>query len=140
MSGPIDLSKTPLHLPSTMAGDHPYVPLEAFGFDGDSFERYIRDLCTTANPGRLVMVETSPADWSAWERHAEGDELVVILAGAGVFHQMHGETVRSWAFKAGDAFINPKGVWHTADVTEPMRALYITPCPGTEHKPRGERL
>jgi len=26
--------------------------------------------------------------------------------------------------------------WHTADVETPINALYITPCPGTEHKPR----
>jgi hypothetical protein len=32
--------------------------------------------------------------------------------------------------------INPAGVWHTADVEEPMKAIYITPCPGTQHRPR----
>jgi hypothetical protein len=27
-------------------------------------------------------------------------------------------------------------VWHTANVRKPMRALYLTPCPGTQHRPR----
>ena len=42
-------------------------------------------------------------------------------------------------FKAGDAFVNPRGVWHTADVTDPMHAIYITPCPGTENQERDSR-
>jgi hypothetical protein len=32
--------------------------------------------------------------------------------------------------------INPAGVWHTADVEEPVKAIYITPCPGTQHRAR----
>lgn len=37
---------------------------------------------------------------------------------------------------AGQAAINPRGVWHTADVHEPGSALFITPGRGTEHRPR----
>ncbi len=36
----------------------------------------------------------------------------------------------------GDAVINPRNVWHTADIAEPCRMLFITPGRGTEHKPR----
>ena len=36
----------------------------------------------------------------------------------------------------GQAVVNPKGVWHTADVQEPGRVLYIKPGLGTEHRPR----
>jgi len=35
---------------------------------------------------------------------------------------------------AGQAVINPRGVWHTADVHEPGSALFITPWRGTEHR------
>lgn len=38
---------------------------------------------------------------------------------------------------AGEAIINSAGVWHTADVEEPFSALYLTPCPGTQYRPRG---
>jgi hypothetical protein len=34
------------------------------------------------------------------------------------------------------AMINPAGVWHTADVHEPVRFMTITPGQGTEHRPR----
>jgi hypothetical protein len=37
---------------------------------------------------------------------------------------------------SGQAITNPAGVWHTCDVHEPGRALYITPGRGTEHRPR----
>jgi quercetin dioxygenase-like cupin family protein len=135
-TGPFDLGKTPIHLASTAAGDHPFKPLEWFRFDGASFGRYIAEYCTAANPGRIIMVETMAGDWPTWERHTQGDELVIVLDGSGTFHQDLNGEVRSSPFKAGDTFLNPKGAWHTADVTAPMRAIYITPCPGTENKPR----
>lgn len=136
MAVPIDLSKTPVHIPSTTADAKSYTALNNFHFDGPSFGKYIEEHCSDDNPGRLVMVETSPTDWPSWERHTEGDELVIVTAGKGTFYQQQDDEVISTPFSAGDALLNPQGVWHTADVTEPMTAVYITPCPGTEHKPR----
>ena len=132
----IDLSKTPIHVPTTAAGDDAFQTLDWFRFDGPSFGRYVSEYCSDDNPGRLVMVETMPGDWPTWERHTEGDELVIVLEGQGTFHQQRGDELSSAPFKPGDTFLNPKGVWHTADVVEPMKAVYITPCPGTENKPR----
>ena len=68
--------------------------------------------------------------------HTEGDEVVVVLGGEGVFIQERDEGLLETPFKAGDVIINPKGVWHTANVHKPMRAMYLTPCPGTEHRTR----
>ena len=34
------------------------------------------------------------------------------------------------------AVVNPRSVWHTADVLQPGDALYITPGLGTQHRPR----
>ena len=82
------------------------------------------------------MIETMTTDWPTWERHLEGDELVIVLEGTGTFYQELGNDVISSPFKSGDTFLNPRGVWHTADVVDSMRAIYITPCPGTENKPR----
>jgi len=45
-------------------------------------------------------------------------------------------TERRATLTAGQAVVNPRGVWHTADVIEPGRALFITPGRGTEHRPR----
>jgi mannose-6-phosphate isomerase-like protein (cupin superfamily) len=38
--------------------------------------------------------------------------------------------------QAGQAVINPRGVWHTADVQEAGMTLFVTPGLGTEHRPR----
>lgn len=92
--------------------------------------------CKPGEPGRLVMIETSPGDWPAWECHTEGDELVIVLEGQGDFLQEIGGETRSAPFGPGSAFVNPAGVWHTANVRSPMRAIYLTPCPGTQHRPR----
>jgi hypothetical protein len=35
-----------------------------------------------------------------------------------------------------EAMINPCGVWHSADVHEPVWFMTITPGQGTEHRPR----
>ncbi len=112
------------------------MPVRDFGFDGESFEQYTRELCTDELPGRIIMIEESPESWSAWECHLIGDEVVYVLEGSGRFLQNTGEGVTTIPFKAGDAVINPRGVWHTADVDSPMRAMYLTPCPGTVHRNR----
>ena len=135
-TGPFDLSKTPIHLGSTAGADHPAVPLFDFGFDGPAFEAYIAEHCTPDAPGRLVMVESTPTNWGSWECHPEGDEIVIVLEGRAVFIQEIGGEVRRAAVGPGSTMINPAGVWHTADVEEPMKAIYITPCPGTQHRPR----
>jgi len=131
ITGAIDLAVSPVHI-----SNGPSAIQHNFSFDGPGFESYVAAHCTQDNPGRLVMIEESPTDWGAWECHNDGDELVIVIAGSGTFFQeIDGET-QAHPFTAGDTFLNPAGVWHTADVTEPMRAIYLTPCPGTEHKPR----
>jgi len=37
---------------------------------------------------------------------------------------------------AGDYAINPRGVWHMADVAGHATTLFITAGVGTEHRPR----
>lgn len=133
---PIDLASTPIHMSGIQKGAHPSVVLEDFNFDGASFAQYIQSYCSSESPGRIVMIESSPADWTTWERHTQGEEIVVVLSGAGEFIQDIDGVHQRVALVAGTAIINPSGIWHTADITAPLTALYITPCPGTEHKPR----
>jgi len=134
-SGPFDLSRTPIHLDSVNESENPAVPLTDFGFDGPSFEAYISTHCV-AGPGRLVMVETTASSWMHWECHTLGDELVIVLEGrADLIQECAGENV-VLPVQAGSTIINPKGVWHTADVSESLKAIYITPCKGTEHRER----
>ena len=133
-AGPFALDETPIHIDSRP--DRPAVPLPGFGFDPPAFMDYMKKHCEQGAPGRLVMIESTPKDWGSWERHTAGDELVIILEGEGDFIQeIDGEQHRL-PVRAGDTVLNPRGVWHTADVREPIRAIYITPCPGTEHRER----
>jgi quercetin dioxygenase-like cupin family protein len=135
-TGPFDLGETPIHLGSRMGASDPAVPLPGFGFDGPAFEAYIAAHCTSEAPGRLLMIETTPGDWPAWERHPAGDEIVIVLEGKATFLQEIAGEVRRTPVGPGSAIINPAGVWHTADVAQPLKAIYITPCPGTEHRRR----
>ena len=135
-TGPFDLSKTPIHLGLGADGENAALPIHGFGFDGQAFGRYVAEHCRPDAPGRLIMVESTPRNWGAWECHTEGDEIVIVLEGKAVFMQEIGGQVVKAAVGPGSTMINPAGVWHTADVEEPMKAIYITPCPGTKHRPR----
>ncbi len=129
--GALDLNRAAIHL-----GDNEVVPIPDFGFDQDAFIDYTDEHCVPGKPGRLMFIETTPESWPAWECHTEGDEVVMVLEGRGTFFQRDGESVTEIPFEAGSTIINPRGVWHTADVDSTMVALYLTPCPGTEHELR----
>lgn len=130
----IDLAKTPIHL-STLAGKG-FELLADFHFDGPSFESYVEEKCTVEDPGCIVMIEESPESWGSWECHPKGDELVIVLEGKGTFFQEVDGAPVAIRFQPGATIHNKQGVWHTADVEQPMRAIYITTCPETDHKPR----
>lgn len=86
--------------------------------------------------GRLVSMHTFSKPWDTWEMHPEGDEIVVCTAGQITLHQEIGGKVLTVTLKTGEAVINPPGVWHTADVTAPCTALFITAGMGTQVRPR----
>ena len=132
----IDLRSEPLHLSSIDKNADPAVVLEAFKFDESSFTHYMEQYCSDEQPGRIMMIEASPHNWDSWERHTQGEEIVIVLSGTGEFIQDIDGVHHRLPVVAGSAVVNPAGVWHTADVETPINALYITPCPGTEHKPR----
>lgn len=81
--------------------------------------------------GSLISRYAFNEDWKSWEKHPHGDELIYITKGKMTFIlEGKGEI----ALKEGDAFLIPKGTWHTAKVSEPSAALFITYGYGTEHK------
>lgn len=128
----IPLDRVPVHF---AAGGGARL-IEGFTFDGPGFEAYITAHTTAADPGRLVFIEHSSTAWGMWECHPAGDELVILISGVALFIQeIDGSTVRT-RVTAGQAVLNPAGVWHTADVEEPFDAIYLTPCPDTHHRPR----
>ena len=98
---------------------------------------YVARHAADGGEGRLVSLYRFVESWDSWEMHPAGDEVVACLAGTMTLHQEFpdGRTERV-VLNAGDYAINPPGVWHTADVTGEVTALFITAGLGTEHRPR----
>ena len=134
-NGPFRLSEMPIHLGATQGQSQAAVPVGGFNYDGASYERYVSEYCP-AGEGRLLIVEYTPTDWGFWECHTEGDEVVMILEGKAEFIQEIEGVEQRISVAAGDTIINPAGIWHTADVEEPLTAAYITPCANTQHRAR----
>jgi len=83
----------------------------------------------------LISLYEFGEDWSSWEMHPNGDEVVVLLSGKVDFllkRDVGEDTVT--LSNNGDYVIVPKGMWHTAKVTEESKVLFITPGEGTQNK------
>jgi uncharacterized cupin superfamily protein len=137
-----DLSKTHVHL--GLKGRA--VPVPNFEWSPEFLEYYASEFALDGEEGRLVMIGSSATSWTFWERHPAGAELVVVISGRMTLVQefrqrspsaegdvLHEEQI---TLGPGEAAINPRGIWHTSDVIDPGRVLFITPGIGTEHRPR----
>ena len=91
------------------------------------------------NEGRLVAMHTMSTSWDMWEMHPEGDEVVVCLEGSLTLIQEKDGELTQTTLEAGECIINQRGVWHTADIIENAKVLFITAGKGTVHKPRATR-
>ncbi|MEQ8406237.1 MAG: cupin domain-containing protein [Oceanicaulis sp.] len=87
-------------------------------------------------PGRLVSLFDTAADWTVWEMHPEGDEFIFAVSGDFICHFEQAEDSWSQALSGGQFVIVPRGAWHTVDVAEPGRCLFITDGEGTQHRER----
>lgn len=82
----------------------------------------------------LISCHAFDADWPTWESHPEGDEFVVLLAGAAeMILAQEGGDESVHLRKAGEFVIVPRGVWHTAKVSKFAQMLFVTPGQGTEN-------
>ena len=84
----------------------------------------------------LISCHEFSEDWSMWEIHPNGDEVIVLLHGDidVVFDQPDGEQ-SVHLNTPGSYAVVPKNVWHTVKVRQAARAVFITPGEGTDHKP-----
>jgi len=74
-------------------------------------------------------------DWSSWEIHPHGDEVVILLSGKATFILQLEEGNKSIELnKRGMFAIVPKNVWHTAKTNVETEILFITPGQGTKHR------
>lgn len=92
----------------------------------------------TLPPGRLVSRLPHEADWTNWERHPMGEELIIGLSGEIEFVLDMEKGEQRVRVREGDFIIVPQGIWHTADVINPGDAIYITPGKGRKTG-RGEK-
>jgi quercetin dioxygenase-like cupin family protein len=84
----------------------------------------------------LVSQFSFDADWTSWERHPAGDEIVCLLAGEATFViDRDGVREEVRVSKPGSYVIVPKGVWHTARTSVHTTMIFVTPGEGTENKP-----
>lgn len=101
------------------------------------YEGYVSRNMADGAEGRLVTVSTFRESWPMWEMHPAGDEVVLCLSGVMTLHQeMRDGSKATVTIGAGEYAINPPGCWHTADIEDEAKALFITAGLGTEHRPR----
>ena len=131
-AGAVDLAATPIHFGLGSRA----VLVEGFAWEPDVLDAYVAAVAGDGSEGRLVMIFEADGPWTSWERHPAGDEVVICLSGRmTVIREVDGRH-DPVELEAGHAMINPRGVWHTADVAERGRFMTITPGAGTEHRPR----
>ncbi len=133
MTDPVFTLEThPVHLD----GGTGIVRLERFDGTPEWYERYGADHLAASDDGRLVTMHSFDRSWDTWEMHPRGAELVVCVQGAIVLHQEIDGEVTTVELATGEAVVNPPGAWHTADVTGPCTALFVTAGAGTQIRPR----
>jgi quercetin dioxygenase-like cupin family protein len=111
-------------------------PQEQFTGTPDWYERYGERHASDGTEGRLVSLYTFTEPWAMWEMHPNGAELVCCVVGEMTLHQEIDGKVRTVTLNAGDAIVNPPGAWHTADISEPATAFFVTAGTGTRARPR----
>jgi hypothetical protein len=127
-----DLATTYVHLGLGATA----VQLPEFSWHQKSVMAYLKRFASDRAEGRLVGIVPAARSWSRWERHLEGEELVVQLTGSSdVVQDLDGE-YRTIHLTPGQAMINPRGVWHTSDVHQPGQTLFIAAGRRTEYRPR----
>jgi mannose-6-phosphate isomerase-like protein (cupin superfamily) len=132
MADAFDLSTTHLHL--GLGARVEVMP--DFQWTPEYLDAYTTRTESDGDDGRLVMLGRQDASWDSWERHPAGEEVVILVSGrVDLIQEVDGEP-RVVPLTAGMAVVNPRNVWHTADVHEPGDAIFITPGRGTEHRPR----
>ena len=128
---PLSLERFPLHLG---LGARAVSQPEFTGLEW--FAAYVERTAADGDEGRLVSLYSFSESWTSWERHPAGDEAVICIAGEITLLLELPDGTHSVTLRAGEYAINPRGVWHTADVAGHATALFITAGMGTEHRPR----
>lgn len=102
---------------------------------GAAFWRGI-DSNAAAGAGTLITVNRGEGDWSHWEVHPLGDEVLVTLEGSvRMVFERDGGREETHEMTAGSMLVVPAGVWHRAVNQRGLAMMFITYGAGTEHRP-----
>ena len=83
----------------------------------------------------LVSSFAFDCDWSTWERHPAGDEVVCLLSGAvTMVLDRDGAEETIELREPGSFVIVPRATWHTARTEVPTRMLFVTPGEATQNR------
>jgi quercetin dioxygenase-like cupin family protein len=126
-----DLARFPIHL-GRGASAVPQPEFSGMEWYGAYLQRHASD----GDEGRLVSMFSFDVPWTSWEVHPRGHEVVICTAGEITLIQEIDGQHRRTTLKPGEYAINPPGVWHTADVSGPAAAVFITAGAGTQNRPR----
>jgi mannose-6-phosphate isomerase-like protein (cupin superfamily) len=85
----------------------------------------------------LVTTGEYSTDWSSWEIHPNGDEIVCLLAGRAtlILEAPDGSRSEVELAQSGSFAFIPRGSWHTARIASASRFFFITAGEGTRHRP-----
>lgn len=128
--GPYNAVETYVHLgPNGTA-----VPLQV---TSTFWEKLTSGAFSNLGPGRLVSTYDFKENWTTWEKHPAGEELVILLAGAMDLILSVNDREESVSLTSpGQYLIVPRDIWHTANAPQGALAMFITDGEGTQNRPR----
>ena len=85
--------------------------------------------------GHLITLhrvnDSAEAHYPTWERHPDGDELLIVASGSLSVELREDGAVRTVPLPAQAACIVPAGIWHRLVVHAPSRLMTMTLLNGT---------
>jgi PhnB protein len=85
-----------------------------------------------AKIGNLTLGVMSYTGQTPWERHPDGDELLLVLDGELELTALTDDGPVKRTLRAGEAFVCPQGLWHRQNAEKSVSMLYGTPIATSE--------
>ena len=83
----------------------------------------------------LISLFEFGEDWSSWEIHPNGDEIVMLLSGkAELVLELESGNQSVMLENVGEYAVVPINTWHMAKTSEPTQLVFVTPGEDTGHR------
>ena len=107
-------------------------PIPLWRNEGSFWQRKDRPELAT---GQILSVFSYSSTWNYQERHPDGEELAIVVAGSVDFLLDDGDRETPVRLEAGSGCVVPAGTWHRVAPRTSSTLLFITPRPArTEHR------